>query len=458
MTVRATGIAALSAVALCACHPARDPHAREDHVNTEYTVLTNAAGASRLYAAAASASLVAEHRDWLHEAFHERAAEVPGLLKLLGPDGTVQRTVSGWALGGPLANGEMAWVEEAGEEYRYRTANSGGRGSPLTPPDDYWMIASGVGHVSSPLGAVVLWRPARGTSSQDPASRREELWIASIDRATGGVLKARELSLTLPWDRTQGVLAGGPAASPILLLVGLPDPGGPAAYRIVGLRLPTLEVAWEAQLDVASAEANRAKTTEPGPARASIPLPSAPHLTGADLRTLYSVMGSSFGDGSGWLLAHGGLVGRVLVTDLSFLIGTDGKAVPLHFIHLPGTDQLSPILDGPGVLLLSKEGARREQHFVSIDAIWPGSEQIETLADARTNVQGRTLGSAPDLVPMSAALRRGKLYVAPQAGGELRGAESADVQNMQTTPMTWHRSGRPRVRARQQWLEEQAKP
>lgn len=458
MTVRAAAaIAALSVVALCACHPAPDAHVTKDPMNAEYTILTNAAGASRLYAASGSSSLVAEHRDWLHQAFHDRAAEAPGILQLLAPDGAVQRTVSGWALGGPLPSGEMAWVEEVGEEYRYRTARTGGNGSSLAPPGDYWVIAAAVGHTTSPLAAVVLWRPAKGASPRDPAVRRDELWIASVDRATGAVLHTGQFTLTLPWDREQGVLLGGPEASPILLLVGLPDPGGPPAYRVLGLRLPSLEVAFESQLDVVSAEASHAPSPAADPARASVPLPGSSHLSGNDLRTLYSVMGAPLGDGSGWLLAHGGLIRRILVTDLCVLIGTDGKATNLPDIHLPGTDQLSPIIDQPGVLLLGKEGPRTQQHFASINAVWPASAKVETLADRQTQVHGRELGGDPGLVPMSAALRGGRLYVAPPSGGDLIGADSEDVRNLQTTPPTWHQSNRPRVRARQQWIEDRTK-
>ena len=452
------GLVGMSVVALCACHCAPGTRLPGDHMSADYTLVPTAAGASRLYLGTGTNSMVAEHRDWLREAYHERASEAPGLVKLLGPDGVVKRVVSGWALGGPLANGEATWLEEVGEEYHYRIARSDGGGSSLTPPDDYWAVAGAVGHTAAPLGAVVLWRPARGASARDPAVRRDELWIAAIDRKTGAVLNTRELGVTLPWDRSQGVLVGGPSSAPILLLVGLPDPGGPGAYRVVGLRLPTLEVAWDAQLDIASTEASRAAPAPSAPGRAAIPDPGASRVSGDDLRTLYAVMGAPLGDGSGWLLAHGGLVGRVLVTDLTFVISADGKASGVPGVHLPGTDQIAPILDQPGVLVLGKAGARNDQHFVSIDAVWPSSQRIQTLADTRTQVHGRPLEDAPDLIPMSAAMRGGVLFVAPPVGGEGLGVDSADVRGLQTTPTTWHQADRPRVRARDQWLEDRARP
>jgi hypothetical protein len=423
-----------------------------------YTIVPAASGASRLYLGAGSTSLVAEHRGWLDEAYHERAAEVPGVLQLIRADGTAAPAVSGWALGGPIGKDEMAWVEETGEEYRYRLGRTNGPGAPLAPPDDFWAVAGAVGHTASPLGAVVLWRPARGSSPRDPSHRRDELWIAAVDRKAGTVLTSRELALTLPKDRPQGVLLGGPDAAPILLLVGLPDPGGPGGYHAVGLRLPSLETAWEVTLDVAAIETGRASAGTAAPGVVSSPPPTAAPLTGDDLRTLYGSMGTPLGDGSGWLVAHGHLLRSVLVIDLAFLVTSDGKATWLRDLHLTGTDELSPIIGQPAALLLGKVGPRGAMHFASVDAIWPAAQRVETLADERTKVQGRTLGQAPDLIPMSAALGGSTLYAAPPVGGAGLGADAADVHGKQTTPTAWHQADRPRAIARQQWLEGSAKP
>jgi hypothetical protein len=420
-----------------------------------YTLVPAAAGASRLYLGTSSAALIAEHRSWLDEAYHERAAETPGVLQLLRADGTVVRTVSGWALGGPTGDAEAAWIEETGEEYRYRVARIAGPGAALAPPDDYWAIAGAVGHPAAPLGAVVLWRPAKGTSPRDPAGRRDELWIAAIDRAAGTIVKTRELALTLPRNRAEGVLLGGSAQDPILLLIGLPDPGGPGAYRALGLHLATLEPAWEASLDVAAIELGRASAPPPG--TSSPPPPAAP-LTGDALRTLYASMATPLGDGSGWLFAHGGLIRDVLVVDLALAISADGKPRWLGELHLSATDKLCPISGQPGALLFGTAGARNDLHFVSLDAVWPAEQRVQTLADARTKVAGRALGDAPELLPMSAAMQGGTLYVAPPIGGTGIGAESDDVRGKQTTPVTWHQPDRPRVQARQRWLDDRARP
>jgi hypothetical protein len=452
---RGPALAALTVAVFFSCKCAPVARTTDGRMAPTYTLLPAASGASRLYLGSGSSSLVAEHRDWLDEAYHERASEAPGLLQLLGVDGKVSHTVSGWALGPPVGN-DMVWLEETGEEYRYRIARTGGNGAPLAPPDDYWAVAAAVGHATSPLGAVVLWRPARGTSARDPSARRDELWIATVDRKAGTVVKTREFSLTLPWDRAQGVLLGGPAANPVLLLVGLPDPGGAGAYRAVGLRLPTLETAWELTIDVASVETSRTSEAQDA-TRASTPPPPSKAISADDLRTIYASIATPLGDGSGWLFAHGGLLRNVLVIDRSFLISADGKATWLRELHLTGTDKLCPIVDQPAALLFGKVGPRNSLHFASLDAVWPAARRVDTLADLHTKVQGRALGDAPDLIPMSAALSGGSLFVAPPVGGAGLGAESDDVRGKQTTPTTWHQSDRPRVIARQRWLDERGK-
>jgi hypothetical protein len=455
---RRLGLAALSVAALCSCECAPAMRPAGDSMTPKYTVVPAISGASRIYLGTGSTSLVAEHRAWLDEAYRERAAEAPGVLQLVRTNGAAAHVVSGWSLGGPVGE-DMAWIEETGEEYRYRVARTGGpgsSGSPLTPPDDFWAVAAAVGHVQSPLGAVVLWRPARGTSVRDPSKRRDELWIAAIDRKTGMVVKSRELALTLPKDRVQGVFLGGPNAEPILLLVGLPDPGGPGSYRAVGLRMPSLDTAWELSIDVSAVEASRGSQTPATPGAASSPPPPAASFTGDDLRTLYGSMGTPLGDGSGWLFAHGHRLRRVLSIELSFLVTADGKATWLRDLHLTGTDELGPIVGEPAALLIGKVGPRDGMRFASVDAVWPAKPRVQTLADERTKVQGRTLGDSPDLLPMSAALSGSVLFVAPPVGGTGLGADSADVRGKQTTPTSWHQSDRPRVIARQKWLEERA--
>ena len=50
-------------------------------------------------------------------------------------------------------SGETAWLEEVSDEYCYRIAITRGGGTPLAPPDDYWVVAAVVGYVASPLDA-----------------------------------------------------------------------------------------------------------------------------------------------------------------------------------------------------------------------------------------------------------------------------------------------------------------
>ncbi|HET7506237.1 MAG TPA: hypothetical protein VFK02_34695 [Kofleriaceae bacterium] len=453
---RFSGLLGLLIATAFACQGAPSARPMGDHMS-EYKLTAPVAGASRLYLGAGTKAIVAEHRDWLHEAFHDHDAEAPGVVKLLGADGAIAHVASGWALGGPVADGSAAWIEEVGDEYHYRVARSTGPAAPLSPPDDFWVVAGAAGHPVSPLGAVVLWRPVPGASSKLPDVRRDELWIASIDRKAGTVVNTRLLALTLPWDRPCGVLIGGPARAPVLLLVGLPDPGGPGAYRAVGLKLPSLEVAWEKKLDVAAAEAAAAATAAPK-GRASEPPPPPATLTGDSLRTFYGVLGGALGDGTGWLVASGHLLRSVLSIEQPFLIFGDGQVMLLSDLHLPASDGFGVVADEPAVLVKGVVGGRYDARFDSLAAVWPGTRRVQTLADARTQINGHKLGDAPDLIPMSAALRGGVLYVAPPVGGTGTGADSADVRGLLTTPATWHQPDRPRVIARQHWLDARAKP
>lgn len=97
----------------------------------------------------------------------------------------------------------------------------------------------------------------------------------------------------------------------------------------------------------------------------------------------------------------------------------DGKATWLRDLRLTGTDELSPIADEPGAraLLLGKVEPRGSMRFASADAAWPGTQRVDTLADEHSKIQGRALGDAPDLIPMSAAMGAGVLFVTPPVGG-----------------------------------------
>src|SRR5262249_20699460 len=150
-----------------------------DDTTAEFIVVPAAVGASRLWVGRDTKAIVAEHRSWLREVYRERADEAPGVLVLVSGDGAAARTLSGWALGGPTPDGAMAWLEELDSEYTYRVSRTTGPGGLLTPPGDYWAVAATTGHWGATLGAAVLWQPALGTSSADPRTRRDELFIAA---------------------------------------------------------------------------------------------------------------------------------------------------------------------------------------------------------------------------------------------------------------------------------------
>jgi hypothetical protein len=155
--------------------------------------------------------------------------------------------------------------------------------------------------------------------------------------------------------------------------------------------------------------------------------------------------------------ARGHGAGRVFSADLSFAIGVDGKVTWLRNVHLSGSDYLTPILGQPAVLQTSVTGPHNSEHFASVDAIWANGDRVQTLFDDHSKVQGRALGDAADLLPLSVASDGSVLYIAPPIGGRGLGVESDDVRGRQTTSPTWHQSDRPRVIARQQWLAARAR-
>jgi hypothetical protein len=64
----------------------------------------------------------------------------------------------------------------------------------------------------------------------------------------------------------------------------------------------------------------------------------------------------------------------------------------------------------------------------------------------------------PRLQPVSIAVRNDHVLGAPPASGDGSGALSADISDVITTPLAWHKPDRPRVKARLAWLAARAKP
>lgn len=417
-------------------------------------LLVGAAGASRLYAGEATDQIVSEHRSWLAEAFSERAEEAPGVVKLIDTNGDVKSAFSGWAMGPAIADGNVAWLEEYDEEYRYRVRRLGTDAThPLSPPDDFWTVAASVGHLNGAAGAVVLWRSAQGTSPSFPGTRQEELWIASIDRSGPRVVATSRIDLTLPDPRAASVVIGGTTAAPLLYLIGLPEPGARAAYRAVALTLPGLDLASETALDVAApARAAMPNRTD----RASAAEPSPTTISADVLRSMSSVRTTALGDGSGWVVAHGTPLRDVLSIGLVFVGSTGGALTLRPDIHPRDTVELIPVIGRRSFALRGVAGGRSRARFVDVAEIAPDGPRTRVLVDLDTEVNGKSLRNNPNLQPLAIAVRNDLVLGAAAAGGGT-GGSSADVQGGITNPLTWHQPDRPRVKARLAWLEDRAK-
>jgi hypothetical protein len=420
-----------------------------------FKLLPGAAGASGLHVGAATDQIVSEHRTWLAEAFSERADETPGVVKLIDAHGDLVSADSGWAMGPAIADGNAVFLEEHGEEYRYRVRSLGaGAAELLSPPDDFWTVAASVGHPGSTAGAVVLWRPSQGTSPSNPGTRTEELWIAGIDRSGPRIVASRRTELTLPDPRAGGITIGGTTARPLLFLIGLPEAGALGAYRTVALTLPGLEPAWETSLDVAAAAAARS-TTENGTDRERATEPPRTAITADVLRSMSSLRATALGDCSGWVVAHGTPLRDVLSTSLVFVGTNAGEVTPRPDIHLRDTAALVPVISRPSFALLGVAGGRSKASFVEVEEIaTDGSRSV--LVNLDTLVGGKNLRDDPHLQPVAIAARGDVILGAAAASGG-PGASSADVNEAITTPPTWHQPDRPRVKARLAWLEARAK-
>jgi hypothetical protein len=438
------------AVLLVACRPGGDRAAppasalgdgKEAAMAIELETFISAAGASRMYVNSTSQRVVSEHRRWTAAAYAERAEEAPGLVKLLAADGSMLQAASGWALGGALADDSAAWVAEASEEYRYQVVRSDGAAVALQPPDDFWVMAGAVGHPTSPLAAVVLWRPAGGSPSNDPARRRDELWIAAIDRRGPTVVATRQLALNLPTPRVEGVMIGGSPSAPVLALIGVPDPGQPGVYRAVGWKLPSLQDAWETRLDIAAVEKTRPPVARADAAAASV-LPPPPQVDAA----------SALGDDSGWLVGHGTRIRDIHTTTLSFVIDVDGAVHALPGLRVRAGSHFGPMHGSPAVWVLAMAGERNHQEFIGVDLVWPRQARIDTVVDRRSRMGAKTLEQDPHLQPETVAIRGSTILLAPPALGDRFGVDAPDVAGLLTTPGAWHQSKRPRVIARTAWL------
>lgn len=411
-------------------------------------LLAGATGASRLYAGAQTEQIVSEHRTWLAETFSERADETPGVVRLIGAEGAVKGAGSGWAMGPALADGNAAWIEEYDEEYRYRLRSFATDAAvPLAPPEDFWTVAAVAGHPSSADGAVILWRRAQGTTPSLPETRKEELWIASVNRSALSVVSTARLDLTLPEPRATSVAIGGTATEPLLLLIGLPEPGSTGAYRVVALRLPTLDVAWETSLDVAAATAARPVISDQKD-RAFAPQPPSTAIDADELRSTSSVRTTALGDCSGWIIAHGTPLKDVLSTTLVFVGTNTGDFIPRTDIHPGDTAQLVPVIGRPSFALLSVAGGRSGMHFVNVEEINVQEARSRVLVDLDTTIDSKSLRNDPQLQPVAIAVRNDVVFA---AAGEDVGVSSEVI-----TPLTWHQPNRPRVKARLAWLKARA--
>jgi hypothetical protein len=208
----------------------------------EVEILDAAAGATRMAASPNGAWVAAELAgQWISDAYPGREGEIPPALRLIDlTRKTVTLTPSGWMLGPPTDSGELFWVEEHGEEYRYRVRSSARPKTvlPLEPPDDsIWQFhaATGTGN----RRVVVL-------------SRQEALWFAAIDLDAMRFLETavrHEALASLGVNRARNGLDVGITAAADLVFLTLVPTAIDRTTQILALDIRSLTERWRLAVD-----------------------------------------------------------------------------------------------------------------------------------------------------------------------------------------------------------------
>lgn len=445
----------LVAVALAACSP-KDKSTKPSYDQVE--VLPIAAGATRLLCSQNGRHVVAElGGDWRNYA--PDPEEVPPVLKLISlPDGAVQTTVNGWALGAPDNAGELLYLEEVGEEYRYqlRSTRRPQLSSALTPPGGYWLPRAGLRVPGGPA-VLVLWKP-RSFSAEAPRMLDEQLWIAVIDPATVSVRASKELpvtSVTLAGHRFDEGIAINPAGSHVYL-VEAPAYQGSANWTIMALDLGDLHESW--------------RSTIPGQAK-----------TGGGERNKRAVKLVTDGRGNRLAVFYGSKDHDAIRAEAIFVLDTSNgatratrDATQLDLPDLAGLYRMAPVPSSERVALMYRYHHREgqgESPAVFLRGVWLFDQAKLDIAGSYqvTRSQlGDSFGRIRSLDPHAMTVSpTGLALVAPKdfrwvetwmegnwpkASVDGTGLDTAAVRGLVANPH-WHRLERPRVAERRATVE-----
>lgn len=449
-------IAALVITGVLAACSAKDKTTRPSYDQLE--ILPAAAGATRLLCSPDGRHAVAElGGDWRDYA--PDPEEVPPVLKLMSlPDGAVTSAVNGWALGAPDDGGDLLYLEEFGEEYRYqlRSTRRQQMSSALAPPEGFWLPRAGLRVPGGPA-VVVLWKP-RSFSAETSRMLEEQLWIAVIDPATLAVRASMEMSftsVTLAGYRFDEGIAINPTGSHVYL-VESPAYEGRADWTVMALALGDLHESW--------------RSTIPGQA-----------MSGGGERNRRAVKLATDGRGRRLVVFHGLKNHDAISTQTIFVLDAstgatlaERAAAQIDLPDLTGLHRLAPVPNIERVALMYRYHYREglgESRAEFLRGVWlfdPGKLATAGSYQVTRSQLGDSFDRMRSLVPHAMAVTpTGRTLVAPgdfrwvktwmsgdwpRANGNGTGLDTATANSLVANP-EWHRIGRPRVTARRAFFE-----
>jgi hypothetical protein len=373
-------------------------------------LLDAAAGATRMAASPDGAWVAAELAGhWISDAYPGREGEIPPALRLIDlTRKTVTLTPSGWMLGPPTDRGELFWVEEHGEEYRYRVRSSARPDAalPLEPPDDgIWQFHAATG--TGTLRVVVL-------------SRKEALWLATIDLDAMRLLATavrHEALASLGVNRARSGLDVGVAAANDLVFLTLAPTTIDGTMQVLALDTRSLTERWRLRADESEKGGLVIVVPTEDPARLAL-------LSGQDR----------------W--------GGVVVSQVRAIAAATGEWVgePTDLIDSRMTVATAPAGASVATLDLwitrAGPGDGVTSHLAGVRLVDPATRTVHPHFEVEAVTLGRD-GFEQWRAEVSRALlvdRSGRVWLSP--------AQEAGAVPRVTTPAGWHRPARPRVAAR----------
>lgn len=455
-------------------------------------LLPAASAATRLLVSQANKYAVAElHGSWVAEAFPGHEEEIPPVLKMIDlGTGKVIGNAYGWALGAPGDDGDLLFIEEFDEEYKYRVRSHKRPEliAELKPPDGFWLPKAALRTSAPDRAIVVLWSAIAGVEWRLPEERQERLWIAVIARETLNVEATMTLDTATPNLGTER-FSIGVAANPIhsqIYIVELPKPHGAPDWHILALDANSLKIQWRTSLLPATtlAETNSLKNSNK-PTSGKLgrpPIPSVPQsptpATASEERLSKNALIGVSGDGAYVAVVYGHHEKVGVDFDTMFILdASDGSLVRslsgsdmklAWYIHqiasIPGTSSIALLH-----LLHFRQGLGE-----SYETVFHGVSTLDLAKGAQIGVYevskvvlGDDYDKINKLNPVALAARvDGLPLLAPQSfywvrkyggdenwpEGDGQGVEQPEVRGLVKTPLGWHTPGRRRVEERNRFL------